>query len=454
MNLLLSPLWLMVLPLVAAPIVFVIRRRGQLSGLLAALSTLIAARLCLSMPFDWSIDLLGRVISLQPPSRAFLASIFLLATIYLVCASFLSQGRTFCYLLLVIMALLATVTMVQSSVVAILLLEITAIVMVLIVQSNSQQSVRGALYYLVAIGIAGPLLLVMVHLTQMRVLDPVDSVLPQTTAVLLVLGGVALLGSVPFHAWLYTVYVEASPLVVGFITSIAHGVIFFKFLNLLREFPWLVSDGNVLLLMSSVGLASVIAGGLLSFFQKELPGVFAWLVLLDTGCLLIGFSAAPEEGSALVAFLWVNRAIAVTLIGMGISMLRKDRPLHGLRDLNGLIWQKPFSVLAVAIGGLSLAGFPLTSGFTARWLVVQSLPAESQRWVVILVIAGAAACIGYFRWLAATAAKPSEESSEGEPWLFRVLVILLVAVNIFSALYPQAILQPLTEIMGAWSIAP
>ncbi len=192
MNLSLSPLWLMILPLATAPIIFVIRRRRRLASLLAALSTLITARLCLSMPFDWSINLLGRAILLQPPSRAFLACIFLLATAYLVYASFLSQGRTFCYLLLVIIALLTTVTMVQSSVVAILLLEITAILMVLIVQSDSKHSVRGALYYLVAMGIAGPLLLVMVHLAQMRVLDPVDSVLPQTTAVLLVLGGVAL----------------------------------------------------------------------------------------------------------------------------------------------------------------------------------------------------------------------------------------------------------------------
>ncbi len=258
----------------------------------------------------------------------------------------------------------------------------------------------------------------------------------------------------PYQAWLYAVYIEASPLVAGFITSIAHGVIFFKLLDLLREFPWLVDDGKILLLMSSVGLVSVIVGGLLSFFQKELPGIFAWLVLFDTGCLLIGFSATSEEGLAVVAFLWANRAIAVTLTGMGMGVLRKDRNLLGLRDLNGLIWQKPFSVLAIAIGGLSLAGFPLTSGFTARWLVVQSLPVGSQRWVVILVIAGAAACIGYFRWLAATAGPPPEEPSEGEFWTFRILVILLVAVNIFSALYPQVILQPLTEIMGAWTVVP
>jgi len=454
MNLLLSPLWLIILPLATAPAIFVIRRRGRLAGLLAALSTLITVRLCLSMPFDWSIDVLGRDISLQPPGRVFLACIFLLATIYLIYASFLSQGRAFCYLILVIMALLAAVTMLQSSVVAVLLLEITVIFMVLIVQSDSQRSVRGTLYYLIAMGMAGPLLLVMVHLTQMRALNPVDNVLPQTAAFLLVLGGAALLGAVPFHAWLYNVGIEGSPLVVGFITSIAHGVIFFKLLGLLREFPWLIRDGNVLLLMLIVGLASVIMGGLLSFFQKELSGVFAWLVLFDTGCLLIGLSATSVEGLAVVAFLWANRAISVTLIGMGMGMLRKERELHSFRDLNGIIWQKPFSVLAIAIGGLSLTGFPLTAGFTARWLVVQSLPAGSQRWAVILIIAGATASIGRLRWLAATAGRSSERTSEGEPWIFRILVILLLAANILSALYPQVVLQPLTQIMGAWVVAP
>ena len=293
-----------------------------------------------------------------------------------------------------IMALLAAVTMLQSGVVAVLLLEITVIFMVLIVQADTQRSARGALNYLIATAIAGPLLLVVIHLTQIRVLNPVDSLLPQTAAVLLVLGVTALLGAVPFQAWLYTVGVEASPLVFGLITSVAHGVIFLKFLGVLREFPWLIGNGNALLVTSIAGLASAVVGGLLSFFQIGVPGTFAWLVLLDTGCLLAGLSATSAEGLSLVAFLWLNRAVSVTLIAMGMGVLRKDRPLSSLRDLNGTIWKSPFSVLAVAIGGLSLAGFPLTAGFTARWLAVQNLPAGSQGWAAVLIITGAARALG------------------------------------------------------------
>ena len=75
MNLFLSPLWLIALPLACAPVVFVVRRRERLACLLAASSTSITVRLCLSMPFDWSIDVLGRIVSLPSPVRVFLACI-------------------------------------------------------------------------------------------------------------------------------------------------------------------------------------------------------------------------------------------------------------------------------------------------------------------------------------------------------------------------------------------
>lgn len=73
MNLSLHPLWLVILPLGMAPVIYLLRRREGLAGLLAAVTTLVTARLCLSMPFDWSIELLGRTMSLQSPDRMYRA---------------------------------------------------------------------------------------------------------------------------------------------------------------------------------------------------------------------------------------------------------------------------------------------------------------------------------------------------------------------------------------------
>jgi len=445
----LSPLWLIVLPLVTALLTFVIRRRERSACLLAALLMLVTVRLCLSLPFDWSVEFLGRSISLHPSGRTLLAGLFFLAAMYLGYSSLRPQGRAFSYLIPIVLGLLAAVVMVESSEVAVLLLEIALILVVLGIQTDSLRSVRGALYYLMAMVMAAPLLLIMVHLTQIRVLNPIDSTLPRTAAVLLVFGVMALLGAAPFQAWLYTVCLEASPLIVGFISSVVHGVILFKLLGWLQEFPWLVQDGRVLPLLSTVGVISVILGALLLFWQRELRAAFAGLILFDTGYLFIGLSALLVEGPAPVALLWINRAIAVTLVGMGMTMLPRSQMERSFPGLNGLIWRRPFSALALAVGGLSLAGFPLTAGFTARWMTVQSLPAETQKWVTILAMASAAACIGYLKWVAATAGKPSDDMIEGDHALFQAVIALLVAANIFLTLYPQVTLELLIKVMQA-----
>ena len=452
MNLLLHPFWLVILPLGMAPVIYVLRRREGLAGLLAALTTLVTARLCLTMPFDWSVELLGRTMSLQPPDRMYLAFAFSLVSIYFVYAIFLSQGRSFFYLVLIIMGLFSAAIMIESMVVTVLLLEIAATMTVLIVQAGRRQPVRGSLCYLVSMVIALPPLLIAAHLTGLRMLNPVDTTLPQVTAFLLVLGISLFLGAVPFQAWLYAVSIEATPIIVAFLLSITHGVILFKFFGLLYKFPWLASDGNVLLLASVVGLGSVIMGSVLAAFQRDFGKLLAWAALFDIGFLLVGLSSTSDVRLAVLALLVLNRGIAISLVGMGMGILRKERENDLFQAMAGVIWCKPFAVLALGVGGLSLAGFPLTGGFTVRWLAVQGLPVEVQKWAIVLVVAGAAVSIGYLRGISAMVGAPASESDEHEPLIVRILISLLLVVNMVLALYPQVILHPIAQVMATWNV--
>jgi formate hydrogenlyase subunit 3/multisubunit Na+/H+ antiporter MnhD subunit len=452
MSLLFHPLWLVILPLAMAPVIYVLRRRERLAGFLAALTTLVTARLCLSMPFDWSIVLRGRTMSLQPPDRMYLAFAFSLISIYFVYAVFISQGWSFFYLGPVIMGLFSAAIMIDNMVVTVVLLEIVATLTVLIVQAGRRLSVRGSLYFLVSFVIAMPPLLIAAHLTEMRVLNPIDTTLPRVTAFLLVLGVSLLLGAVPFQAWLYAVSMEAAPIIVAFILSITHGVIFFELFGLLHRFPWLVSDGNVLLLALAVGLGSVIVGGVLAAFQRNFGKLLAWAALFDAGFLLVALSSTSDERLAILALLVLNRGIAISLVGMGMGVLRQERGNDLFQAMTGIVWRKPFAVLALGVGGLSLAGFPLTAGFTARWLAVQGLPVEVQKWAIVLVVAGAAVSIGYLRGISAMVGAPASQSNEQEPLIVRILISLLLMVNMVLALYPQIVVHPIAQVMATWNV--
>jgi formate hydrogenlyase subunit 3/multisubunit Na+/H+ antiporter MnhD subunit len=154
------------------------------------------------------------------------------------------------------------------------------------------------------------------------------------------------------------------------------------------------------------------------------------------------------EGLAVSILLLLNRWIAVSLIGMGMGILRRDRETDAFSAMAGAVRRKPFAVLGLTIGGLSLAGFPLTGGFTARWLALQGLPVSVQPWAPALMLAGMAVSVGYLRGLAQTAGDPPAPSSEEEPFSIRLIILLLIACAMFLALYPQVALGPIGQVMS------
>lgn len=448
MSFLESPLWLVFLPLAMAPVVYVVRRRSGLPSLIAAATALVTARICVSTPFDWSLSVLGREMSLRPGDRLFLACAFLLAALYFVYAWALSQGWSFFPFVLVVLALFAASTMIENTIVAVLLLEIAATVAVLIIQAGRQGSVKGGVHYLSATAMAIPPLLVAAHLFEVRILNPDDATLPKISGFLLVLGFGLLLGVAPFQSWLFMVSSEAPPMVSAFLFSVGSGVVVFKLLEVLHRFPWLVSSGEVLRLTFVVGLGSLLLGGLFGPFQGDFARLFGWAVLADTGFLFVALSPGSSDGLAVSALLLVSRWISVSLIAMGMGVLRRECECDDFAAMSGALWRKPAAVVGLTVGGLSLAGFPLTGGFAARWLALQNSGGQIQAWSVPILVAGLAVSFGYLRGLSHTAGRSQMRSNEPEPAVVRILIGLLVLLTLLLALYPQFALDPLSKVMS------
>jgi NADH-quinone oxidoreductase subunit N len=324
--------------------------------------------------------------------------------------------------------------------------------MVLLIQAGRHQSVQGSLHYLGSMVIAVPPLLLSAHLAELRVLNPTDTELPQLAAFLLLLGISLLLGAVPFQAWPYAVSIESSAIVSSFVFSVVHGLVVFKLFWLIHQFPWLVDDGNALALMSVVGLASIIMGSVFAAFQRDFGKLLAWTILFDTGFLLVGVSLISAGSLAILTLLVFNRAVAASLLAMGMDILRTERGDNKFLSMKNMMWQNPVAVLAVAVGGLSLAGFPLTGGFTARWLVIQELPAEAQRWALVLLVTGGAVSFGYLRGIALTAGRSESGKVSQKLGLANFTILLLLLAQLVLALYPQVLLNPITRVMTTWGL--
>ncbi len=91
--------------------------------------------------------------------------------------------------------------------------------------------------------------------------------------------------------------------------------------------------------------------------------------------------------------------------GLMAEALGHDR----IAELRGLGRALPMTVIAFALGGLSLMGVPPSGGFTAKWLLLTAAAAAGQWWWAVVILIGGLLAGGYvFRVLACALADPDE----------------------------------------------
>jgi formate hydrogenlyase subunit 3/multisubunit Na+/H+ antiporter MnhD subunit len=105
------------------------------------------------------------------------------------------------------------------------------------------------------------------------------------------------------------------------------------------------------------------------------------------------------------------------------------------------------AVLALIMGGLALAGLPLTAQFASRWALFQLLAENDPRWVLFLMVGAAGVVMGTVRvgraCFGALAASPVER----EPLLAALLIGALVACGLALGLYPQLLTAPVAAVI-------
>jgi NADH-quinone oxidoreductase subunit N len=277
-------------------------------------------------------------------------------------------------------------------------------------------------------------------------LTPDNTALLDTSAILLALSFALLLGSVPFHLWVPSVADDGEPLASAFVLTVNNGAIWFLLLAFLETYPDLSAYAGFATLVSSAGLAMVSVGGLLAASQQRLGRLVGYGALVDSGVALVALGMASERGLAFALLALLVRPFGVALMAAGLNGLRSrpagdDEP----EALQGLAWKVPWSTLAFLLGALSMAGFPVSAGFAARWALYRALGPSALISVFLMMLASAGLMVGVWRALSMLLARPqlSDEGTdepEGEVaqgWLMAGLVVSAVAASVGVGLFPE-----------------
>ncbi len=455
MTLLGGPVALIVLPLAAAPLAYLLRRWATLAGLLATgvavFLTLVVLRLPLiPVSAESAVPVLGRELVLTPSNRLALAFIYAVATVIFVLGWRIPQGAPFFPLSLALLAALSGALLVRPFLFAVLLLQIGAGLSVFLIQSDRPGSTQAALRYLVLTTLAVPPFLVAGWLVDVYATNPLETSLLPTAQGLIAFGFAILLTAVPFHSWVPAVGSEAPPLAAAFILGLNSLAVFMLLLTMLQDFPWLEAGGAAYAWLRAGGLLLVALGGVLAFSRRSFGRLMGYGALVELGAALIALGLGQPAGLRAAVIILALRAISLVISGAGLALLRQRADNDTFEALRGRGWETPVGLAALMFGGLSLAGFPFTPGFVGRWALLALLVAGDLPAAAVVFLAGVSVAAGYLRGQAALLAGTANLAG-ADPRLARLLVGLALAAAVVLSLFPQMFLPAVDRLASLFT---
>jgi len=239
---------------------------------------------------------------------------------------------------------------------------------------------------------------------------------------------------VPFHIWVPDVYEGAPVPITAHLAVASKAAALIAFLRILYQvFPDLGQNWEQLLWISAV--LTMLIGNIAALVQTNIKRMLAYSSIAHAGYLLVGLVANSEMGVQgvlfyLLAYAFMNLG-AFTVIQL---IANRDEQYVAISDYSGLGFQRPGISLALSVFLLSLAGIPLTAGFTGKlFLFAAAIESEMYWLVIIAVVASAIGIYYYLRVLVFMYMKPAE--TELPAFQMPVVVQVVIAVMVLGTLY-------------------
>jgi NADH-quinone oxidoreductase subunit N len=229
----------------------------------------------------------------------------------------------------------------------------------------------------------------------------------------LVLAGVALMlvglafkvAAVPFHFWTPDVYQGAPTPVTAFMASVGKVAAFGAMLRVLvSALPNWRDDWRPAIWL--IAVLTLVIGSLLAVVQTDVKRMLAYSSISHAGFILVGVEAAGHragEGDtglgtpSSLLYLLLYSVLVIGTFAVVSLVSRTGDEATDLSAFRGLGRSKPVLALGMTVLLLAQAGVPLTSGFIAKFGVIEA--AVTERSYAIAIIAMVASVIAAFLYL-------------------------------------------------------
>ncbi len=249
----------------------------------------------------------------------------------------------------------------------------------------------------------------------------------------------------PFHIWTPDVYEGAATPVSAYFSvapKIAIIVLVLRFINLdiflvlnLKTIFWLIAA------------ITILWGNFVALKQKNLKRLMAYSAISHSGYIAMGFLLPYELAYKYLLFYGISYLFLNIIAFSFISYLTEGSSDDvEIRSIAGLSKKRPFESFVFSLALISLAGFPPTVGFFAKFYLFIALIESGYLWITLIAILGTLVSVFYyFRIIMYLCFKEGEKEFKFDILGKIVLSLNVVIVLVFS-FYPELIFN----FLGGW----
>lgn len=285
-------------------------------------------------------------------------------------------------------------------------------------------------------------------------------------AALFVIGFGVKVALVPLHTWLPDAYSQAPS---GASAMLSGAVIAAGLVAMLRALGAIGLTTDVRALLLAFGTVNILFGNLLALRQTLIKRMLAYSSLTHIGYILLGLGVAMYSGELAAQgsmFHLFNH-----MLMKGLAFLAVGALIYGLyqqngscqyltaNDLAGAAQKYPLVALALSIALLGLGGLPPLTGFMSKWQIFVGGFQTQNIWIILLVVFAAlnsVLSLGYYAPLVNAMYRNSASAAvlagKPLPWTM-ILPLLALALAVVVLGVAPDLLNWVTAPAGATVIA-
>jgi NADH-quinone oxidoreductase subunit N len=197
----------------------------------------------------------------------------------------------------------------------------------------------------------------------------------------------------------------------------------------------------------------MVVGAIFGLTQTDIKRILAYSSIAHAGFILVGLVVISQDASASVMFYVLTYGFT-TMAAFGLLTLVRDADGEAthLSQWSGIARKSPVVAGVMTLLLLSMAGIPLTAGFTGKFFVFKAAWHTAGPLVVMALLFSAVAAFYYLRIVVMMyfAEPPENAPTIAIPgWTSSVALTVGVVVTILLGVFPQPILDLATKAAGS-----